>query len=259
MFATPLTFANCVYTARKNVGYEHAVNGLKCLKSYVKTATMDDTQVNDALSSGMPDFEDINTIKNLPSWCISMPINRAVQNLAIVLTDNIVDGFGYAGFYYGMGESLELSRNLISRDNKNWILCCISGGSRHQSAVVSNNTVHMHVGSYWPTHTQSAANTSPIYLFNNCEAIVQGNTIRDIAGAVVYSDSCYNTIINNNTFDGVAYYTNYAVYDNSDAESIDAVVANNIFKCGASSPVAFSNKSVSVSAGNVLINVGGNT
>ncbi len=59
MFATPLTFANCVYTARKNVGYEHAVNGLKCLKSYVKTATMDDTQVNDALSSGMPDFEDM--------------------------------------------------------------------------------------------------------------------------------------------------------------------------------------------------------
>lgn len=27
MFATPLTFANCVYTARKNVGYEKAIQG----------------------------------------------------------------------------------------------------------------------------------------------------------------------------------------------------------------------------------------
>ena len=59
MFATPLTFANCVYTARKNVGYEQAINGLKCLKSYVKTAAMDDNQVTDALCSEMPDFEDM--------------------------------------------------------------------------------------------------------------------------------------------------------------------------------------------------------
>lgn len=42
MYASPLTFANCVYTARKNVGYEQAISGLKTLKSYVKTATMDD-------------------------------------------------------------------------------------------------------------------------------------------------------------------------------------------------------------------------
>ncbi len=59
MFATPLTFANCVYTARKNVGYENAIGGLKTLKSYVKTATMDDDQVNEALCSDMPDFEDM--------------------------------------------------------------------------------------------------------------------------------------------------------------------------------------------------------
>ena len=44
MFATPLTFANCVYTARKNVGYEQAVKGLKTLKRYIQTAAMDDTQ-----------------------------------------------------------------------------------------------------------------------------------------------------------------------------------------------------------------------
>ena len=33
MFATPLTFANCVYTARKNVGYEQAIFGLRSLKT----------------------------------------------------------------------------------------------------------------------------------------------------------------------------------------------------------------------------------
>lgn len=59
MYATPLSFANCVYSARKNVGYEQAINGLKSLKSYVKTATMDDEQVVEALNSGMPDFEDM--------------------------------------------------------------------------------------------------------------------------------------------------------------------------------------------------------
>ena len=29
MFATSLSFANCVYTARRNVGYEKAVKGAK--------------------------------------------------------------------------------------------------------------------------------------------------------------------------------------------------------------------------------------
>ena len=59
MFATPLTFANCVYIARKNAGYEQAIHGLKFLKSHVKAATMDDAQVTTALNSEMPDFEDM--------------------------------------------------------------------------------------------------------------------------------------------------------------------------------------------------------
>ena len=59
MFATPLTFANCVYTARKNVGYDNAIEGLKSLKKYLKAAKMDDEQVETALNSGMPDFEDM--------------------------------------------------------------------------------------------------------------------------------------------------------------------------------------------------------
>lgn len=64
MFATPLTFANCVYTARKNVGYEQAINGLINLKKYVRTAAMDDVQVTDALCSDLPDFEDMLQYKS---------------------------------------------------------------------------------------------------------------------------------------------------------------------------------------------------
>jgi predicted nucleic acid-binding protein len=59
MFATPLTFANCIYTARKNVGYENAIQGLIALKRYVMVATMNDEQVENALCSDMPDFEDM--------------------------------------------------------------------------------------------------------------------------------------------------------------------------------------------------------
>ena len=59
MYATPLTFANCVYIARKNVGYEKAIKGLKALKKYLRTASMDDAQVTDAINSNMPDFEDM--------------------------------------------------------------------------------------------------------------------------------------------------------------------------------------------------------
>ncbi len=59
LFATPLTFANCVYVAKKNVGYEKAIEGVKLLKRFITIATMDDDQVARALSSDMPDFEDM--------------------------------------------------------------------------------------------------------------------------------------------------------------------------------------------------------
>ena len=57
-------FANCVYSARKNVGYELAISGLRSLKKYVETAMMDDVQVTDALCSDMPDFEDMLQYKS---------------------------------------------------------------------------------------------------------------------------------------------------------------------------------------------------
>lgn len=59
LYASPLTFANCVYTARKNVGYSKAIEGLRILKFYVIAAPMDDRQCLNALNSDMPDFEDM--------------------------------------------------------------------------------------------------------------------------------------------------------------------------------------------------------
>lgn len=59
MYATPLTFANCIYTARKNVGYTKAIEGLKLLKAFVIAATMNNEQCTNALNSELPDFEDM--------------------------------------------------------------------------------------------------------------------------------------------------------------------------------------------------------
>ena len=59
MYATSLTFANCMYVARKNVGQAKAIEGLRFLKKYVKIASMDDMQCVRALNSDMADFEDM--------------------------------------------------------------------------------------------------------------------------------------------------------------------------------------------------------
>ena len=59
MYASPLTLANCMYVARKHVGYEKAIEGLKFIKKYVTIAAMDDEQCLRALNSNMPDFEDM--------------------------------------------------------------------------------------------------------------------------------------------------------------------------------------------------------
>lgn len=58
MFASPLTFVNCVYIAKKNVGYHNAMQGIKLLKQFVVATTMDDRQVTYALQENVPDFED---------------------------------------------------------------------------------------------------------------------------------------------------------------------------------------------------------
>ena len=58
MFASPLTFANCIYTARKIVGYQKALQGMGLLKQFVRATTMDDIQVTCAMKDDVPDFED---------------------------------------------------------------------------------------------------------------------------------------------------------------------------------------------------------
>ena len=58
IFATSLTFANCAYVAKKNVGYSKTIEGLRTLKKLVSIAPMDDSQCEKALFSGAPDFED---------------------------------------------------------------------------------------------------------------------------------------------------------------------------------------------------------
>ena len=59
MYATSLTFANCMYVAKKHVGYEKALEGLRFFKKYIKIAPMDDGQCQRALNNNMPDFEDM--------------------------------------------------------------------------------------------------------------------------------------------------------------------------------------------------------
>ncbi|MBR1688636.1 MAG: PIN domain-containing protein [Prevotella sp.] len=59
LYASPLTFANCLYVARRNVGTEKALEGLRRMKRYVMATTMDDAQCMAALYADMPDFEDM--------------------------------------------------------------------------------------------------------------------------------------------------------------------------------------------------------
>ncbi len=59
MYATSLTFANCMFVARKHIGHEKALEGLRFIKKYVRIAAMDEEQCQLALASNMPDFEDM--------------------------------------------------------------------------------------------------------------------------------------------------------------------------------------------------------
>ena len=54
-----LTYATCVFVARKVLGYEGAVKAMQILDNYLKVTTMDGSQCHNALFSTMPDFEDM--------------------------------------------------------------------------------------------------------------------------------------------------------------------------------------------------------
>ena len=59
LYTTPLTYATCVFIARKVLGYEGAVKAMQILDNYLKVTTMDGSQCHNALFSTMPDFEDM--------------------------------------------------------------------------------------------------------------------------------------------------------------------------------------------------------
>ena len=59
LYTTPLTYATCVFVARKVLGYEGAVKVMQILDNYLKVTTMDGSQCHNALFSTMSDFEDM--------------------------------------------------------------------------------------------------------------------------------------------------------------------------------------------------------
>jgi predicted nucleic acid-binding protein len=59
LYTTPLTYATCVFIAKKVLGYEGAVKAMQILDNYLNVTTMDGSQCHNALFSSMPDFEDM--------------------------------------------------------------------------------------------------------------------------------------------------------------------------------------------------------
>lgn len=59
LYATPLTFATCLFVARKSLGYANALEALKILERHIRVATMNAAQLHEALYATAPDFEDM--------------------------------------------------------------------------------------------------------------------------------------------------------------------------------------------------------
>jgi len=59
LFATPLSYATCIFVAKKMLGYEGVVKAMQILDHYIQIATMTASQCHNALYSNMPDFEDM--------------------------------------------------------------------------------------------------------------------------------------------------------------------------------------------------------
>lgn len=59
LFASPLSFATCFYILRRELGRDATLQSLRSIKSFIEMTTMDNSQVSRALSSDMPDFEDM--------------------------------------------------------------------------------------------------------------------------------------------------------------------------------------------------------
>lgn len=59
LHASPLSFATCLFVARKSLGYTNAIEALKILERHIHIATMDASQLHKALHTEAPDFEDM--------------------------------------------------------------------------------------------------------------------------------------------------------------------------------------------------------
>lgn len=59
LYATPLSFATCLFVARKSLGYANTLEALKILEKHICIATMDAVQLHEALYATAPDFEDM--------------------------------------------------------------------------------------------------------------------------------------------------------------------------------------------------------
>jgi predicted nucleic acid-binding protein len=59
LYATPLTYATCVFVSQKVLGYDGVIKALQILESYISIVEMNATQCHHALFSNMPDYEDM--------------------------------------------------------------------------------------------------------------------------------------------------------------------------------------------------------
>lgn len=59
LYATPLSFATCLFVARKSLGYANAIESLKILERHIHIAMMNAAQFHEALYADAPDFEDM--------------------------------------------------------------------------------------------------------------------------------------------------------------------------------------------------------
>lgn len=59
LYATSLTFATCLFVARRSLGYANAVEAMRILERHICIVTMDAKRLHDALYAQAPDFEDM--------------------------------------------------------------------------------------------------------------------------------------------------------------------------------------------------------
>ena len=81
--ATPLTFANCAYILKKSYKHADSVRIIKAYKQYIYAVPMDNEQCEKALSSQMPDFEDMLQYEAAEAYQCDFIITRNKQHFPL--------------------------------------------------------------------------------------------------------------------------------------------------------------------------------